>query len=243
VSLPGNGFIALWNDIAPGRVDYDAWHTIEHVPERLSVAGFLRAHRYVLCEGSLARYFTIYALETLEVLDSEGYRRLVREPTAWTSGMRPDFRNFRRFVCRTRETKGLGVGGYTAVSLVKNAQQVNASEVCEAMTRQNGVSAAHFGEIHRSAEALNVNVHAAAALSEVTGVLIVEGYSAEALRRACGTVRFEGGDPQFADWSFYKLAFELRKVDLDPTASARPAPREPERIAITDARAASRGRG
>ena len=31
--MPDPGFLALWNDIEPGReAEYDRWHTREHVP-------------------------------------------------------------------------------------------------------------------------------------------------------------------------------------------------------------------
>ena len=39
MALTGSAFLALWNDIADVRV-HDQWHTLEHVPERVSVTGF-----------------------------------------------------------------------------------------------------------------------------------------------------------------------------------------------------------
>ena len=51
--LKGSAFLALWNDIEPQRrTEYDAWHTFEHVPERVGIPGFIRGRRYVARERS-----------------------------------------------------------------------------------------------------------------------------------------------------------------------------------------------
>src|SRR5256885_14231528 len=44
-----NAFLALWNglDRSDAREEYEAWHAMEHVPERVGLPGFLWARRYV----------------------------------------------------------------------------------------------------------------------------------------------------------------------------------------------------
>jgi hypothetical protein len=215
MTLPGEGFIALWNDILPHRADYDAWHTIEHVPERMTVDGFLSAHRYVLEAGGLPKYFTLYALGDLAALNSESYLRLIREPTAQTRGMRPDFRGFLRLVCRTSFTRGVGVGGFAAACLLTPALAKRASLLCESLLGLDGMVAVHFGEVDAAAAPLELGMTGPPP-RETAGVLIVEGYGAQALARSCEGAELGTLDAGFDGWSYYKLAFELRKGDLGP---------------------------
>jgi len=116
MSPAGAAFLAIWNDVEPGRErDYGRWHTREHVPERVGVPGILEGRRYVGAATPPQRYFTLYDLERLEVLESPAYRRLIEAPTPATRAMRPSFRNFRRLACRRVLSLGLGVGGVAIV--------------------------------------------------------------------------------------------------------------------------------
>jgi hypothetical protein len=43
-----NAILALWNDYPAAMAEeYEAWHTFEHVPERLTVPGMRAARRYI----------------------------------------------------------------------------------------------------------------------------------------------------------------------------------------------------
>ena len=46
------------------------------------------------------------------------------------------------------------------------------------------------------------------------GILVIEGYGAEALRSHCEALELDRLDPLFEGWSLYKLVYELRKDDL-----------------------------
>lgn len=220
VALPGGGFIALWNDIDPRRTDYDAWHTIEHVPERLAVAGFLRAHRYVLLDGELPNYFTLYALDDLRTLDSDEYRRLLRQPSPATLGMRPDFRNFLRLACRTTVTKGTGLGGYAAVCLVRSQDIGRAAAIAEALMSSAGVSSVHLGVADHRAAVFEVSMPAADVPADVAAILVIEGYNPEMLRISCSTIETE----RSCEWSFYQLVFALRNDGVSsPLARGAPS--------------------
>jgi hypothetical protein len=216
--LPGDGFIALWNDVAPSRADYDAWHTVEHVPERMTVDGFLRAYRYVLSEGVLPRYFTLYALDNLAALGSEAYLRMIAEPTDWTRSMRPDLRNFIRYVCRTQITRGGGVGGFAAIGLIGFDVAVFAATICERLLEMDGVSGVHFGTIDPYAEALRVAVDKGALSLDPYGIIVLEGYEERALRSSCEAL----DRVSIKAWSYYKLAFEISKADLSESSFPEP---------------------
>lgn len=100
--------LALWNDIDPAfEPAYEDWHANEHVPERLTVPGFLWARRYAaLAAGSGPRYLTLYGLRSCEVLESAAYRRLLAEPTPASALMRPRLRNISRWVCEVKCLRG-----------------------------------------------------------------------------------------------------------------------------------------
>lgn len=115
MALAGQAFLALWNDIARSREpEYDQWHTLEHVPERVAVRGFRGARRYVNRAKALHRYFTLYDVDSLAVFESAEYRDLLVNPTPWSASMRPDFSNFLRAICSVSMTRGTGIGAAIA---------------------------------------------------------------------------------------------------------------------------------
>jgi hypothetical protein len=106
--------LAIWNDIELDRVsEYEAWHTLEHVPERVWVPGFTRGNRYVAVSGGQPRYLTLYDIVSFDPLMSEQYIDLVEHPTAWTASMRPAFKNFLRQPCELVASAGHILGGWT----------------------------------------------------------------------------------------------------------------------------------
>ena len=57
-------------DIAPEAIaEHDDWHTHEHLPERLSIPGFLRGSRWVATRGE-PRYMVLYEVRELATLTS-----------------------------------------------------------------------------------------------------------------------------------------------------------------------------
>ena len=112
--LAGSAVLAIWNDVAPGGdAEFDHWHTSEHIPERVSVPGFLRGRRYNVIAGN-PTYFTLYETDTVAVLQSAAYLERLNAPTPWTSKCIQLFRNNRRTACRTTVSLGVGIGGVIA---------------------------------------------------------------------------------------------------------------------------------
>lgn len=103
--------LALWNDIEPSRsAEYERWHTLEHVPERVWVPGFRSGSRYLRTHGPGARYFTLYEIDSADALASASYDDLVRNPTPWSASMRPSFSNFLRRIYTIAAVHGRGRG-------------------------------------------------------------------------------------------------------------------------------------
>ena len=122
--------LALWNDVEPALDSrYNDWHASEHVPERLTVPGMLWGRRYgrAASEGA-PRYLTLYGLRAADVLDSEPYQRLLREPTPVSRTMRPALRHVSRWVCTLHEATGLDHGSELAVwTLADDDKRVRAA--------------------------------------------------------------------------------------------------------------------
>ena len=79
----GKAQLVVFMEPAPGTEgEFNEWYNRYHVPERVSVPGFLSARRFELCEGEGAiKYLAIYELEDEGVLHSEAYLKLREEST------------------------------------------------------------------------------------------------------------------------------------------------------------------
>jgi hypothetical protein len=95
----GSALLLVMADITPALdEEFNRWYDEEHVPERLSIPGFLGGRRFKAVEGE-PRYLALYDLKSVDVLASEPYRyfRGAGE-TAWTRNMLKAMQNFRRGV-------------------------------------------------------------------------------------------------------------------------------------------------
>lgn len=93
------GLVLISTDIEDGYEDQvNAWYDEEHVPERRNCPGFISGRRFVVVEGH-PKYLTFYELTSLEVLESEAYKRLT-VPNERTLAMRPHLKNHQRNVYR-----------------------------------------------------------------------------------------------------------------------------------------------
>lgn len=90
-------------------VEHDDWHTHEHLPERLSIPGFLRGTRWVAVQGQ-PRYFAMYEVKEVAVLTSAAYLERLNNPTPWTSRMMNHYRGMTRGLCTIAGGYGSGLG-------------------------------------------------------------------------------------------------------------------------------------
>ena len=148
MALAGRAFLALWNDIAPSReLEYDRWHTLEHVPERVSVTGFHGARRYVSRSRQHHRYFTLYDVASVASFESAEYVDLLEHPTPWSASMRPDFSNFLRSICSVVTTAGTGIGAAIAILCVP--PETDAAALRSALgdaAEMPSINAVHLGQ-------------------------------------------------------------------------------------------------
>jgi hypothetical protein len=108
--LLGEAAMLLSFDVAAEAIaEHDDWHTHEHLPERLSIPGFIRGTRWVSLRGQ-PRYFVMYEVADLTTLNSEAYLQRLDNPTPWTSRIMTHYRGMSRGFCSVTASFGLGVG-------------------------------------------------------------------------------------------------------------------------------------
>jgi hypothetical protein len=228
----GNGLLSLWNGVDPARrEEYDLWHTREHVPERLAIPGMLRARRYHRGKGPLPEFLTLYELETTGVLDSEPYRTLLRNPTPWSSSMRPSFRGFFRVGHLVRLSRGGGVGGALMGTVFADAAAPAGDweAVAEFMLQKTAATAVHVLAKDPTVAPVPFSVPSDGAATYADGAaLMVECYAGERLAEMAGVLDTalearglaQGREP----WTNYELASVLGRDELGSVVSLSEPP-------------------
>ncbi len=100
----GSGLMAFWARFdAEYVLRYQQWHNCEHMPERLSIPGFLRGRRYRAMNNE-PHFLMMYDTASPEVLSSATYLEALNNPTPWTqealTQFRTPVRNIYRFVAQ-----------------------------------------------------------------------------------------------------------------------------------------------
>src|SRR6266446_2515518 len=114
--LRGRAFLPLWSGLLQGyERELDRWHTIEHMPERLGIPGFLRGRRYMHTKASGHAMFILYEAAHIETFRSPGLLARLNDPTEWSKRVQPGLVNFIRGPCQTLISLGDGVGGALVV--------------------------------------------------------------------------------------------------------------------------------
>jgi hypothetical protein len=109
------GMLAIWHDVLAGsEAAVTHWYNTEHHAERLSVEGFLSAHRYRLAGGEGRQFLSLYRTRTPAVLSSAAYRARLESPSPRTREIMPTYRNMSRTVCRLALQQGIPEGGHLA---------------------------------------------------------------------------------------------------------------------------------
>ena len=224
MAIPGTAFLALWNDRSEGRDDYEAWHSREHIPERLTIPGILAGRRYVDGKGPLPPYFTFYPLESLDVLSSAEYVDLVNRPSSWSRSMRPALSRMYRQGCQTTFSVGAGVAGYLVAALLgRTAEQAGTPEV-GMIARDPAISALHIGTVREIAPLVFAEM-ANHDLPPSDAIMLVELFDKDAFPASVGRLDDlieRAGYRRLLDWTMYSLAFALDKDEVGSTLPPTP---------------------
>ena len=93
------------------RTEFLAFHTREHLPERMSVPGFCSGRRFVSA-ANRNRFLIVYEVETLAVLQSAAYVERLNQPTDWTRRCMAFVRGNDRMAIQLQRVIGAGHGGH-----------------------------------------------------------------------------------------------------------------------------------
>jgi hypothetical protein len=114
-SVLGTGAMINWITVRrEHEALYEDWYNFEHLPERVSTPGFLRARRFVAADqpaDDRIDYLTLYETVDLSVLASPEYLRRLDNPTELTRRVVPLFTEFRRAACAVTVVCGDGSAG------------------------------------------------------------------------------------------------------------------------------------
>src|ERR1043166_433874 len=125
--LAGKGMLLTSMDIDPAdEPDFNRWYDREHLEERVAIAGFLKARRYVAHRGS-PKYLCLYSTETFEVLDGPAYRPALNNPTDWSKTTMARFKNMIRAVARITISRGNGRGAALGIVRLRPSAQTTDS--------------------------------------------------------------------------------------------------------------------
>jgi len=102
----GSGLMAFWTRIESRYLDrFREWHNCEHIPERVSIPGFLCGQRY-LGRGTNDYFLMMYETREPAVLSGPDYLARLNAPTAWTRESLQHFREPVRNIYRLRTALG-----------------------------------------------------------------------------------------------------------------------------------------
>jgi hypothetical protein len=212
----GRAAMLLFFDIAEAAIaEHDDWHTHEHLPERLSIPGFLRGTRWVALRREQPRYFVIYEVRDLEVLTSEPYLARLNNPTPWTSKMMQHYRGMTRGFCSVTGRAGPGLGNAALVARFKPAGDAPAlrdrlvKELMPGLAVRPGLGGCYLFESAAAAPMTreqSIRGHDAG----VDWVLVATGYDAEAVSslQHADLATLEG-----AGFGLYRTDYTLYEVE------------------------------
>lgn len=212
-------------DVAAEAIEeHDRWHTHEHLPERLSIPGFLRGTRWTATEGG-PRYMVLYEVDSLDTLSSDAYLARLNNPTPWTASMMPHYRGMTRGLCAVLGSFGFGQGGTAALirfsPVPPHAEQLKRwllEEALPAVPQMPGFGSAHLLQGAQAAAMTNEQ-RIRGADGGVDSALILTGYDGDAvaayakeLCRAGGSLMTRGAnEPAMAT---YRLSYALAGAEV-----------------------------
>jgi len=187
VPLLGPAALLLSFDVeAEAIAEHDDWHTREHLPERLSIPGFLRGTRWVAFEGR-PRYLVLYEVASLAALTSGTYLERLNHPSPWTAKLMPHYRGMRRGLCAVTSSHGLGLGGMATLLRFRSAPDAATTmrrwlheDVLPRLPSRRGIGSAHLLEA-TTAPAMTNEQRIRGADAPVDWALLLTAYAEPAL--------------------------------------------------------------
>jgi hypothetical protein len=222
--LAGTGAIAIWNDILPESRDaFFEWHSREHMPERLSIPGFLRGRRFAAIDGDI-EFVTLYESPDVGTYSSDAYKARLGQPTPWSREVLPGFRNNLRGVCRVGYTAAHADGGFLW-TLRLDETEGRRDELIRALSERllpplierPKVTGVHLLVCDQSLSGTNTALQRGRTITAPNIIVMIEGSAAEGPRKAgedlTDEVLLENGAAQGGMRGLYNLEYSLAKIN------------------------------
>jgi hypothetical protein len=226
MGLRGDGMLITFMDIASSdEAEFNRWYDGEHVAERVGIAGFVAARRFVAPAGS-PKYLAFYETESLAVLGGAAYRQALNNQTAWSRAVMARFVQPGRIIAERVASRGSGRGG--AVAFIRCAPARDQAAALRAgledafarLVEQPGIVAAHL-LVNDPALSLPLDGDgkplAGAPPAPTVWIILVEATGLGALDAAPTPAQLERlGAAPGAQVGRFQLMWELARGDLPP---------------------------
>lgn len=195
----GASAVAMWWNVAPEmRVEWEDWHSSEHMPERLSIPGFLRGTRWV-AESGEPSYFVLYEVTSLATITGGAYLERLNNPTPWSRKMMPHHRDMVRSLCVLRA--GWGGGVPQTLATVRFAPRPGEQPK---LPQRKGLTGAHLLESQPMPGAPTTEQKIRGGDAVADWALLLGGYDIDAVRAAAAEAV-----PAGATTGLYRPAYSL----------------------------------
>ena len=223
--LLGQAAMLLSFDVVQEAIpEHDEWHTHEHLPERLSIPGFVRGTRWVALRGQ-PRYFVMYEVEQLATLTSEAYLERLNNPSPWTSKMMPYYRGMTRGFCSMTGSFGLGIGHVSLLMRFKPATGAESSlrkwllqDTLPQLPSRPGIGSVHLFEGALTPKMTNEQ-RIRGADAGVDWALFLTGYSQDSLaslmQAELGNAQLERHGAMGVLDAMYRMDYSLTDREVD----------------------------
>jgi hypothetical protein len=202
MSLMGKAVVLIWNDVTQeGREGFYAWHDKEHIPERLSLDGFLRGRRYRGNDAS-PEWLTVYEARDMSVLTGEAYLERLNHPTPLTQASVKDFRNTARSICSIESTQGDSTGAYV---LTMQMRMEKSFPSFDALLARGDVLAMHRFIADESASNVQTEEAKARAFTVPSHIVVIEAATQQGIDICRETL-------DAFDWASHGIAAERCNV-------------------------------
>ena len=216
--------LLLFDVVQDAIPEHDEWHTHEHLPERLSIPGFVRGTRWVALHG-LPRYFVMYEVEQLATLTSNAYLERLNNPSPWTSKMMPHYRGMTRGFCSVAGSFGFGMGYASLLMRFKPATATGSSlcrwllqELLPQLPSRPGIGSAHLLEGALKPQMTNEQ-RIRGADAGFDWALLVTGYSEDALaslmQADLGSAQLEKHGATGVLGAMYRMEYSILRREVD----------------------------
>jgi hypothetical protein len=205
MSLLGNAVLVNWGGVVASKEnEYNQWHSIEHMPERISLTGFLRGCRAVGITGTDInhKYFMMYEAERKEVFTSKKYLERLNNPTKWTKDILSHYLSPSRTICSVITSKSIGFGGYFSTirfsgKLLENKHNVKTLKLSVPQTiKIPGITGMHillgnntFGQMNTEEKSFRASQGMVDKI--ISQAIIIEGLNFKSLSNAIASLKEE----------------------------------------------------